>query len=326
MLKVIVPTLDAAKDWPLFAPALLASVRPEQVLIIDSDSTDGTANLARAAGFGVHSVSRAKFNHGGTRQMAAEMLPDAEILVYMTQDAVLAGPSTLANLLAVFDDPQVGAACGRQLPRQGAKPIEAHARSFNYPETSNMRTLASRKQLGIKTVFLSNSLAAYRRSALIDVGGFPTNVIFGEDMITAARLLLAGYKVAYVAEACAYHSHSYTQIQEFKRYFDIGVLHSREPWLIKEFGRASGEGKRFVISELRYLSKGYASQIPSALLRTAIKLLGYRLGQMEARLAPNIKRLLSMHPKFWAEPIGEGFCALEGANIADQKHRERSRL
>jgi rhamnosyltransferase len=306
MLNVIVPTLNAAKDWPLFAPALLACVRPEQVLIVDSESTDGTVNLAHAAGFLVHSVARTTFNHGGTRQMAAEMLPNAEILVYMTQDAVLAGPNALANLLAVFDDPQVGAACGRQLPRQGAKPIEAHARSFNYPETSEMRTLASREQLGIKAVFLSNSLAAYRRSALMDVGGFPTDVIFGEDMVTAARLLLAGYKVAYVAEACAHHSHSYSPMQEFKRYFDIGVLHSREAWLLEEFGQASGEGKRFVLSELQYLRKRDAWQIPSALMRTGIKLLGYRLGLMEARLTLNIKRRLSMHPKFWAEPIGKG--------------------
>src|ERR1700733_8837312 len=152
--RVIVPTLNAARAWPLFAPALLASVRPEQVLIIDSESTDGTMNLARAAGFQVHSVTRAKFNHGGTRQMAAQMLPDVEILVFMTQDAVLTGPNALANLFAVFGDPQVGAACGRQLPRSGAKPIEAHSRRFNYPETSNMRTLASREQLGIKAVFL----------------------------------------------------------------------------------------------------------------------------------------------------------------------------
>jgi rhamnosyltransferase len=299
MLKVIVPTLNAAQDWSFFAPALLACVTPEQVLIVDSESTDGTVNLARAAGFQVHSVARAKFNHGGTRQMAAEMLLDAEFLVYMTQDAILAGPDALENLLAVFDDPQVGAACGRQLPRSGATPIEAHARSFNYSGTSEMRTLASREQLGIKAVFLSNSLAAYRRSALIDVGGFPTNVIFGEDMVTAARLLLAGYKVAYVASACAYHSHSYTQMQEFKRYFDIGVLHRREGWLLEEFGRVSGEGKRFVISELKYLAKRNAWQIPSALVRTGIKLLGYRLGRMEALLTPDIKRQLSMHPKFW---------------------------
>jgi rhamnosyltransferase len=162
--------------------------------------------------------------------------------------------------------------------------------------------LESRAQLGIKAIFLSNSLAAYRRSALMGIGGFPANVIFGEDTITAARLLLAGYKVAYVAESCVHHSHPYTPTQEFKRYFDVGVLHSRERWLLEEFGHASGEGKRFVLSELRYLRQQDAWQIPSALARTGIKLLGYRLGRIEARLAPGIKRRLSMHPSFWAEP------------------------
>jgi rhamnosyltransferase len=62
----------------------------------------------------------------------------------------------------------------------------------HYPAASEMRALASREQLGIKAVFLSNSLAAYRRSALMAVGGFPKNVISGEDTIVAARLLLAG--------------------------------------------------------------------------------------------------------------------------------------
>jgi rhamnosyltransferase len=302
-IRVIVPTLNAAGDWPLFAPALLACVSPEEVLIVDSESTDGTVDLARAAGFQLCSVLRAEFNHGATRQKAAEMLPSAEFLVYMTQDAVLDGPNALAKLLAAFDDPQVGAAYGRQLPRPKATAIETHARIFNYPEGSQIRSLASREQLGIKTVFASNSLAAYRRSALMSVGGFPTNVIFGEDTITIAHLLLAGYKVAYVAEACVYHSHSYTLIEEFKRYFDHGVMHSRERWLLNEFGHASAEGKRFVFSELRYLRQQNPWQIPLAFVRTIAKFLGYRLGRMEARLTPGLKRQISMQPGYWTHWI-----------------------
>src|SRR5579863_3832734 len=130
MFAVIVPTLNAARDWSQFAPALLACAHPEQVLIVDSESTDGTVELARTAGFQVCSVARSGFNHGGTRQMAAEMLTSAEILIYVTQDAVLTDSNALWNLVAAFADPQVGAACGRQLPRLGAKSIESHARSF----------------------------------------------------------------------------------------------------------------------------------------------------------------------------------------------------
>lgn len=298
-VTVIVPTLNAAADWGRFAPALLQCVAPEQVLILDSSSTDGTAALARAAGFRVHCIQQSEFSHGGTRQLGAELLPQAEILVYMTQDAILADPDSLARLLCCFQDPMVAAAFGRQLPRPGAGPIETHARLFNYPGISGIRTLDSRNSLRFKTIFISNSFAAYRRSALLSSGGFPKNVIFGEDTVTLARLLLDGWKAAYVAEARVYHSHSYNYGQELRRYFDIGVLHSRETWLLKEFGNTGGEGKRFILSELSYLWPRSRWLIFSALLRTMLKLLGYRLGRLERKLPVVLKRKLSMHPRFW---------------------------
>jgi rhamnosyltransferase len=299
-VKVIVPTLNAANNWPLFAPALLSCVQPQQVLILDSESTDQTVDLARVAGFQVRSVERAKFNHGGTRQAAAEMLSDTEILVYMTQDAVLAGQESVSNLVSAFNNPHVGAVFGRQLPRPGAGSIETHARSFNYPSMSDVRSLESRQRLGIKTIFLSNSFAAYRRSALMSIGGFPTNVIFGEDTVTAARLLKGGWKIHYVAEAEVYHSHAHTIRQEFQRYFDIGVLHSREAWLREEFGSTGGEGKRFVLSELGYLWREDPLLIPSAMAGTLAKWMGYQLGQREKKLSLGIKRRLGMNKRYWA--------------------------
>ncbi len=284
---------------PAFAPALLANVAPEQVLILDSSSTDGTADLARTAGFHVHTITRESFNHGGTRQLAADLMPEADILVYLTQDALLVSGEAIAELLKAFDDPEIGAAYGRQLPRLNATPIEAHARLFNYPARSSVRTLNSRQTMGIKSIFISNSFAAYRREALFAVGGFQSDVIFGEDTIVAAKLLLTGWKVAYVAEAQVYHSHSYTWTQDFKRYFDIGVLHSRENWLLQEFGSTGGEGARFVRSELSYLWPQSWWLIPSALIRTALKLAGYRLGRIESKLSSGTKRRFSMHRNFW---------------------------
>jgi rhamnosyltransferase len=298
-VAVIVPTLNAAREWPAFASALLAAVEPRSVMIVDSSSTDDTAKLARAAGFRVHIIPRSEFNHGSTRQLAVQLLPEAEILIYLTQDALLASPETIAILLKAFEDPEIGAAYGRQLPYIGAKPIEAHARLFNYSTKSDVRVLESRREIGIKSIFISNSFAAYRRQALLTVGGFPRDVIFGEDTITAARLLLSGWKIAYVAEAQVYHSHSYTWLQDFKRYFDIGVLHARENWLLQEFGSTGGEGRRFVRSELNYLWPRHWWLIPSALIRTAIKLVGYRLGRMEQMLSVKWKRRLSMHHRFW---------------------------
>ncbi|HKO17596.1 MAG TPA: glycosyltransferase [Acidobacteriaceae bacterium] len=297
---VVVPTLNAAKVWPFFHRALAAqTIRPTRVLIVDSSSTDETQNFAKAAGYQVLSVAREEFNHGGTRQMAVNMLSDVEIVVFLTQDAVLAESTALLKLIEAMRSPEVGAAYGRQLPRHGAAPIEAHARLFNYPPVSGLRKLSSRDQLGFKAIFFSNSFAVYRRAALMKIGGFPSDAIFGEDTITAARLLLANWDIAYVADAQVYHSHSYTWKQEFKRYFDIGVLHSREGWLLRDFGQTRSEGRRFVISEMKYLIPRYWWLAPSALIRTGLKLVGYRLGRREKGLSSTTKRRLSMQPSFW---------------------------
>lgn len=80
------------------------------------------------------------------------------------------------------------------------------------------------------------------------------------------------WKIAYVAETWVCHSYSYTVKQDFKRYFDIGVLHAREKWLLQEFGSAGCEGSRFVRSELNYFWPRYWWLIPSALIRTGLKL------------------------------------------------------
>jgi rhamnosyltransferase len=212
---------------------------------------------------------------------------------------VLADSYALDRLLSAFDDGRVGAAYGRQLPRPGAGPIEAHARIFNYPERDEIRNIESRHTLGIKATFMSNSFSAYKVDALCSVGGFPSDVIMAEDAVVAARLLLAGWKTAYVANARVYHSHSFTIAQEFRRYFDTGVYHSRESWLRKRFGMPGGEGKRFVISELRFLFPRYFYLIPLALIRTLSKGVGYQLGLRESTLGNKWSRRLSCHKGFW---------------------------
>jgi len=297
--KVIIPTLNASREWEAFREVLLQNVAADDVIVIDSASTDGTADIVSRDSVRVCSIKRSEFDHGGTRQLALDLAPKADVFVYLTQDALLAGEDHVLQLLRAFDDPSVGAAFGRQLPRRNASPIEAHARLFNYSTRSGLRTLSDKATLGFKAIFISNSFAAYRRTALEAVGGFPRDTIFGEDTITAAKLLKAGWKIAYVAEAQVYHSHSYTWRQEFRRYFDIGVLHSREHWLIEEFGGASGEGARFVRSELRSLWPKHWWLIPSALIRTALKLVGYKLGKMESHLPVALKRSISMNRGYW---------------------------
>jgi rhamnosyltransferase len=300
-IAVGIPTLNTAEDWHTFSdPLKRQGIPTSHVLVIDSSSNDATRELAEADGYRVTVIDRKLFSHGGSRQTLANQAEWANIIVFLTQDALLASDNAIRSLIKAFDDPTVVAAYGRQLPRPSANPIEAHARLFNYPALSATRDLTSRERIGFKAAFLSNSFAAYRRDALLAAGGFREDTIFGEDTIMAGSLLLAGYKIAYVADACVYHSHSYSWTQEFRRSFDIGVMHKRESWMLKEFGRPTGEGRRFVLSELKYVAKNNFLLLPSAVIRTGMKVLGYKLGMQEDRLGTAFKRRLSLNPTFWS--------------------------
>lgn len=301
---LVVPTLNAGKLWEEWLQAFGQQTRkPDCLLLIDSTSSDGTVALAHGLGFDVHVIPKSKFNHGGTRQFGVNLLSGMDIIVFLTQDALLAEPDAIGRLLAAFEDGRAGAAYGRQLPHKNAGPIAAHARLFNYPAESQLRGLEDRTRFGIKTVFISNSFAAYRRSALMQVGGFPIDTIMNEDTFVAGKMLVSGWKIAYCADAQVFHSHDYSFLDEFKRYFDIGVFHTTTAWLQRTFGGASGEGLRFVVSEMRYLMKHAPWLIPSAVLRTGLKWLGFRLGALHQGLPRTIRRTFSLHKTYWLRTL-----------------------
>jgi rhamnosyltransferase len=272
---------------------------PDSVLVIDSSSDDGTADKARMEGYRVHGINRRDFNHGGTRQLAINLLGDTDIAIFLTQDAKLAHRDSIKNIVSSFESDRVGAAYGRQLPRKAAGPFETHARIFNYPAESKLQTAADIQRMGLKAAFISNSFSAYRISALKEVGGFPDNVIVSEDMHVAARMLASGWAVHYNADAVVEHSHGYTPFQEFQRYFDVGVFHARDAWLLEKFGAPHGEGLRFVTSEWRYLGLRFFYLYPASILRTVMKLLGYRMGLVESKLPFSFKRFVSMQKAYW---------------------------
>lgn len=301
MMKVslIIPTYNAGDLWKQWIAAYQAqSLKADQVIVVDSDSSDQTSVWAEQAGFFVAKIAKEDFNHGGTRNFAISFA-DCDILVFMTQDAILANENALADLLEVFNEPDIAAAYGRQLPHQDANSLAIHARLFNYPAKSEIKSVADVERLGIKTVFFSNSFAAYRKSVFEQLNGFPNNTILAEDMYLAAKIVLAGYKIAYQADAQVFHSHNYSLIQEFRRYFDTGVFQKNESWIPKTFGKARGEGKKFVISEINYLLTYSPFKIPKAICSTICKYTGFKLGMVWQKLPKWLTKRLSMHRNYW---------------------------
>lgn len=299
-VAILVPTLNAGEIWNDILKCIdVQEIVIGRKIIIDSGSTDNTVFLAEQHGFEVLTINKANFDHGYARQLLAEAADDCDVLIYLTQDCILKGTDSFDRLVAAFDDSTVGIAYGRQLPHKGAKTLETHARLFNYNAVSRVKQLSDKDELGIKTASCSNSYAAYRRVALEEVGGFPSHTIFAEDVIVGGQMLIKGWKIAYVADAEVYHSHNYTTKEEFKRYFDIGVFHSTNEWLLKEFGSAGGEGFKYLKSELKYVFKHNPLVFPKMIMSIGAKFLGYKLGMMHDKLSLKQKKNFSMHSRYW---------------------------
>lgn len=276
-VSIIIPTYNAGKEFEKLALMIkkqTANIR--QVLVIDSSSADETVKIANKYNFTVEIIPKTEFGHGKTRQYALEKVK-TEIVVFLTQDALLYDEFSVENLVrCLISDEKIAAVYGRQMPYENTGILGRFARLYNYPTISKINNFDDRKEKGIKTAFLSDSFSAYQRRPLNKIGGFP-DVNFGEDTYVAAKLLMNGYKTAYCAEAKVYHSHDYSLYQEYVRNREIGKFHRQEKWLLETFGKAEGEGFKFVVNEAKYLVKNNKFYyLPVAFLHNVVKYLGYK--------------------------------------------------
>lgn len=297
---IAIPTYNAGNVWREVVSSI-KKYAPDDIYvhIIDSGSTDKTVEIARDAGFDVVTIASQEFNHGSTRNQAVFSCMDLyDIVIFLTQDAI---PQEffLENIISAFKDGNVACAYGRQLPHKDANPLAKHARKFSYSGKSYTCSKKDIPKMGLKTVFMSNSFAAYRLSYFQQLNGFPSETILCEDMFFTAKAILADYQVAYVADAMVCHSHNYSPIEEFKRYFDIGVFHTDEPWIREKIGGAGGEGKKYILSEISFLLKEAPYWIPVSFINNAMKLLGYKLGKAYKLFPLRIVKMFSMHKRYW---------------------------
>ncbi len=288
-VDVIIPVYKPGKELFTLVERLEGQTVPiRNILLMNTEEkyftqlVYGTRFLEQHREVKVYHLSKKEFNHGRTRREAVKR-STAPVFVMMTQDAMPADEYLLERLAGYLQG-NVAVAYARQLPAPGCGAAESYMRQFNYPEQSRIKTLEDLPELGIKTYFCSNVCAAYRRDVYEESEGFVKHTIFNEDMLYAAAVMRAGYSVAYAAEACVVHSHNYTNGQQFRRNFDLGVSQADHP---EVFGGLSseGEGKKMVLQTVKYLKKqGMRRKIPHLYLQTACKYAGYLLGKHYQKL------------------------------------------
>lgn len=300
-VDVIIPAYHPGKEFATLIKRLeKQSVPIHRIIVMNTEESMWNKEWEKLSDvMEIHHLAKSEFDHGGTRAQAAE-LSDADVMIFMTQDAMPADRELLAELLkALEQDENIAAAYARQLPNAECSFVERYTRAFNYSDRSVVKTKKDMDQYGIKTFFCSNVCAAYKKDIYQKQGGFVRRTIFNEDMIYAGGMIQAGYGIAYAAEAKVIHSHNYNCMQQFHRNFDLGVSQAEHPEIF-EGVPSEGEGMRLVKKTLSHLVRsGKIWLIPGFVLQCAGKYAGYLAGKNFRRLPKKFVLWCTMSPNYW---------------------------
>jgi rhamnosyltransferase len=302
LISVIIPVRNGGEVLRRCLEAIRAQRVDDEVeiLVVDSSSTDCSAELALSLGARVEVIPVEEFNHGGTRNLAAG-LAQGEVLVFTSQDAVPTGENWLANLVTPLGGEGVAGVYGRQLANPEAHPPERYFLDCIYGPDARMQEAAGPSELTMETTLFSNVNSAIRRS-VFERFPFVNDIVMSEDQAWARDVLLAGHRIAYEPRAAVRHSHHYTLRSAFRRFFDSGASADRA---YMAGGRPAGKvlrraAWRYARGELAWLWRtGQRRWIPYAVLYELAKFAGLQLGVRHRRLPLGMKRRFSALPSYW---------------------------
>jgi glycosyltransferase involved in cell wall biosynthesis len=178
-----------------------------EVVLIDSGSTDGTVEIARAHGARVTEIRKAEFSFGRSLNRGSAFAT-GDILVYISGHCVPVDEGWLAALCRPLIDGVASYSYGRQIGDDDSNYSERRIFAKYYPDRSAI------PQEGF---FVNNANSALLRSAWEECP-FDEQLTGLEDMELGKRLVARGHRIAYVAEAPVFHHHQESWAQVRRRF------------------------------------------------------------------------------------------------------------
>lgn len=276
-----------------------------EVLVVDSGSTDGTADMARRAGAAVHAIHPSEFGHGATRNLGAS-LSRGEYIAFLVQDALPLNERWLSAMTEVLEgDARVAGVYGRQLPCPESSPLTrvlvkgwataAPERRVQFAGgPASYRALPPEERLRLSA--FDNVSSCVRRSAW-ERQPFD-QARFGEDLRWGKAVVEAGHAVVYEPGSAVLHSHERGALYDLRRYYANGKVQ------LDLFGLSPTPNlPRLALNTLRstahlYLRLSREERAAGGILRLALLATVHAgVGQLGTYLAAKNSRLAKLSPR-----------------------------
>lgn len=175
-----------------------------QVVLIDDGSHDRTGKIMAQAAYGKsgwHVLSLAKSLGKARALNAALRKMDFGEIVYVFDADHRPRPDVLRRAVRHFESEKVAGVSGRTLP---VNPIASPGAFYSTVESyvHQMVTMRAKDRLELAPALLGSN-CGYRRSALVECGGFREDALLEDSDMTLA-FYLAGYRVRFAEDAVAF--------------------------------------------------------------------------------------------------------------------------
>jgi len=200
----------------LLTGVLKQTVRPQQIIVVDSGSTDATVAIASRFPVELHSIEPDSFSFGrslnlGCHAAHGDLIAIVSAHVYPVYD------TWLEELTAPFEDLGVALTYGRQEGDERTRYSERQILTHWFPGQSEQRQMHP---------FCNNANAAIRREVWTQQR-YDEDLTGLEDIDWAKRALEAGHGISYVATAPVVHAHDESWGQLVNRYRREAIAHRR---------------------------------------------------------------------------------------------------
>ncbi|RAK59321.1 hypothetical protein DJ021_05630 [Phenylobacterium hankyongense] len=227
-VSVVVPTYNAGPEfhWLLRKLQGQQGLAGIEIVVVDSGSTDGTAELAERSGCKVVRIPNSDFSHSYARNLGADNA-GGQLLLFTVQDAYPIGDWWLHTLALALTRPaseevRLAAVSCAEFPRRDSEifynaAAENHYRFLGCHDVDRVGAFRGEDQVELRTQGQLSDVACLIGAETFQAYRYEGR--YAEDLVLGIRLIRDGLRTGMLSSVRVIHSHNRPPAYHLKRSF-----------------------------------------------------------------------------------------------------------